>query len=108
MGLPQVGDQLIDLNCMLEFRGEFAHLRQPPSGESVVLGGGSRDASRKFGIWVVDRKLFRGGAMRLTRGKPAAERKAAGRLVEGRVVTNWKQALAQPALAYPERINHHL
>jgi putative transposase len=42
------------------------------------------------------------------RGKPAGERKAPGRLVEGQVVTNWKQALAQLAIAYPERINPHL
>lgn len=42
------------------------------------------------------------------RGKPAQERKAAGRLVEGQVVTNWKQALAQLAIAYPDRINPHL
>ena len=42
------------------------------------------------------------------RGKPAAERKAPGRLVEGQVVTNWKQALAQLAIAYPDRINPHL
>jgi putative transposase len=42
------------------------------------------------------------------RGKPASERKASGRLVEGQVVTNWKQALAQLAVAYPDRINPHL
>ena len=42
------------------------------------------------------------------RGRPPAERKAAGRLVEGQVTTNWKQALAQLALAYPDRINPHL
>jgi putative transposase len=42
------------------------------------------------------------------RGKPANERKAAGRLVEGQIVTNWKQALAQLAIAYPDRINPHL
>ena len=42
------------------------------------------------------------------KGKPAAERKAAPRLVEGLVVTNWKQALAQLAIAYPDRINPHL
>ena len=41
-------------------------------------------------------------------GKPSADRKAQGRLVEGQVVTNWKQALAQLALVYPERINAHL
>ncbi len=42
------------------------------------------------------------------RGRPANERKAPGRLVEGQVVTNWKQALEQLALAYPDRINPHL
>jgi len=42
------------------------------------------------------------------RGKPSAERKAQPRLVEGQVVTNWKQALAQLAIAYPDRINPHL
>jgi putative transposase len=42
------------------------------------------------------------------RGKPAGERKAPGRLVEGQVVTNWKKALAQLALAYPDRINPYL
>ncbi|ACV06806.1 IS256 family transposase [Kytococcus sedentarius] len=42
------------------------------------------------------------------KGKPAAERKAKGRLVQGQVVTNWKQALAQLAAAYPDRINPYL
>ena len=42
------------------------------------------------------------------KGLPPDQRKAAGRLVEGQVVTNWKQALAQLALTYPERINQHL
>jgi putative transposase len=42
------------------------------------------------------------------RGRPAAERKAPGRLVEGQIVTNWKKALAQLAIAYPDRINPHL
>lgn len=41
-------------------------------------------------------------------GKPAAARKAPGRLVEGQITTNWKQALAQLAIAYPDRINPHL
>lgn len=36
------------------------------------------------------------------------KRTAEGRLVEGQVTTNWKQALAQLALAYPERINPYL
>jgi putative transposase len=42
------------------------------------------------------------------RGKPSAERKASGRLVEGQITTNWKQALAQLAIAYPDRINPYL
>ena len=42
------------------------------------------------------------------RGKPASQRKAPGRLVEGQVVTNWKQALGQLALAYRARIDPHL
>ena len=42
------------------------------------------------------------------RGKPASERKAPPRLVEGQIVTNWKQALAQLAIAYPDRINPYL
>lgn len=40
--------------------------------------------------------------------KKGAKRKTAGRLVEGQITTNWKQALAQLALAYPERINPYL
>lgn len=31
-----------------------------------------------------------------------------GRLIEGQATTNWKQALQQLALAYPDRINPHL
>lgn len=42
------------------------------------------------------------------RGRPATERRAAGRLVEGQITTNWKQALEQLALVYPDRINPHL
>ena len=42
------------------------------------------------------------------RGLKADKRKAAGRLVEGQVTTNWKQALEQLALVYPDRINPHL
>jgi len=36
------------------------------------------------------------------------KRKAEGRLVEGQVVTNWKQALAQLSIAYPERVQRWL
>jgi len=42
------------------------------------------------------------------RGKPANKRKAPGRLIEGAVTTNWKKALEQLALVYPERIEPHL
>jgi len=42
------------------------------------------------------------------RGLPAEQRRAEGRLVEGQVTTNWKQALEQLALVYPDRINPHL
>jgi putative transposase len=37
-----------------------------------------------------------------------AKRKAEGHLVEGQTTTNWKQALAQLALVYPDRINPYL
>src|SRR5665213_3076261 len=37
-----------------------------------------------------------------------AKRTAEGRLVEGQITTNWKEALAQLTLVYPERINQHL
>ena len=42
------------------------------------------------------------------KGLPAADRRAAGRLVEGAVTTNWKRALEQLSLIYPERINRYL
>jgi transposase-like protein len=37
-----------------------------------------------------------------------AKRAAEGRLVEGQITTNWKEALAQLTLVHPERINHYL
>ncbi|MBX3683659.1 IS256 family transposase [Gordonia sp. (in: high G+C Gram-positive bacteria)] len=42
------------------------------------------------------------------KGLPANKRRAAGRLIEGAVTTNWKRALEQLSLIYPERINQHL
>jgi transposase-like protein len=67
------------------------------------------DAVRKL-LWLaicnIEDKRARDRAKE--RGLPAAKRKASGRLVEGQVTTNWKQALAQLALAYPERINPYL
>lgn len=40
--------------------------------------------------------------------KKGEKRTAEGRLVEGQLTTNWKQALAQLAIAYPDRINPYL
>lgn len=42
------------------------------------------------------------------RGKPAAQRSSKPKLIEGSVTTNWKKALEQLALAYPDRIEPHL
>ncbi len=42
------------------------------------------------------------------RGLPSDKRRAAGRLVEGQVTTNWKQALEQLALSHPDRIQPYL
>jgi len=41
-------------------------------------------------------------------GKPATERRAPGRLIEGAVTTGWKQALNALAIAYPDRIANHI
>jgi transposase-like protein len=41
-------------------------------------------------------------------GNRQTKRKAEGRLVEGQVTTNWKQALEQLVLAYPDRIEPYL
>ena len=41
-------------------------------------------------------------------GSRETKRKAEGRLVEGQTTTNWKQALAQLSMVYPDRINRHL
>ena len=41
-------------------------------------------------------------------GSRETKRKAEGRLVEGQTTTNWKQALAQLSMVYPDRINQHL
>lgn len=42
------------------------------------------------------------------RGAPRNKRKAPGKLIQGQMTTNWKQALAQLAAAYPERMNAYL
>ena len=42
------------------------------------------------------------------KGKKGKDRKAQGRLIQGQTVTNWNQALAQLAVAYPDRVNPYL
>ncbi|WP_350270576.1 IS256 family transposase [Brevibacterium sp. CBA3109] len=42
------------------------------------------------------------------KGKGKARKATTGRLVEGQITTNWKQALAQLAVAYPDRMNPYL
>ncbi len=41
-------------------------------------------------------------------GLPPEQRRAPGRLVEGQITTNWKQALEQLMLTYPDRITPYL
>lgn len=41
-------------------------------------------------------------------GSRQTKRKAEGRLVQAQITTNWKQALAQLAIAYPDRIQPYL
>lgn len=41
-------------------------------------------------------------------GKRASDGRAKGYLIEVQRTRNWKQALAQPAVTYPDRINPHL
>ncbi|WP_443218453.1 IS256 family transposase [Rathayibacter sp. YIM 133350] len=61
-------------------------------------------------LWlaICDIEDKRARARQKERGLPSDKRKAEPRLVEGAITTNWKQALEQLALAYPERINPHL
>jgi transposase-like protein len=66
------------------------------------------DAARKL-LWLAicnieDKRARERAKEKGTTGK----RKAAGRLVEGQVTTNWKQALQQLTVAYPDRMNPYL
>ena len=68
------------------------------------------DAAAVKLLWLaicnIEDKRARDRAKELGNGR--GNRKAEGRLVEGAVTTNWKQALEQLALAYPDRINPYL
>lgn len=68
------------------------------------------DAAAVKLLWlaICDIEDKRARAREQERGLPADKRKASGRLIEGNITTNWKQALEQLALVYPERINPHL
>jgi hypothetical protein len=58
-------------------------------------------------ICSIEDKLARDRAKEAGLGR-GAKRTAQGHLVEGQTTTSWKQALAQLALVYPDRINPHL
>ena len=53
---------------------------------------------------IEDKRALQRAKERGQKGK----RKAPGRLVEGQVVTNWKKAIEQLSVVYPDRINQHL
>ena len=78
--------------------------------KSAALHFPSDDAAVKL-LWLaicnIEDKRARERAKEKGR-KRDEKRVAQGRLIQGQVTTNWKQALAQLAIAYPERINPHL
>lgn len=57
-----------------------------------------------LGIWVQANERATGRK----RGLRAEQRKAPEHLAEGQATTNWKQALQQLSLVYPDHINPHL
>lgn len=68
------------------------------------------DASVVKLLWlaICDIEDKRAAAREKERGLPADKRRAEPRLVEGAITTNWKQALEQLSLVYPDRINRYL
>lgn len=70
----------------------------------------SDDAAAKL-LWLaicnIEDKRARDRAKEKGRRR-GAKRLAEGRLIEGQLTTNWKQALAQLTIAYPDRINPYL
>ena len=61
-------------------------------------------------LWLAIRDIEdkRARARAKEKGLPATDRRAPGRLVEGRIVQSWKPALGALALAYPERLAPYL
>ena len=61
-------------------------------------------------LWLAIRDIEdkRARARAKEKGLPATDRRAPGRLVEGRTVQSWKPALGALALAHPERLAPYL
>ena len=57
---------------------------------------------------IEDKRALEREKARRKRSAGAPRSHPAGKLIQGATTTNWKQALAQLSLAYPERINPHL
>ena len=57
---------------------------------------------------IEDKRTLEREKARRKRPAGAPRTHPAGKLIQGATTTNWKQALAQLSLAYPERINPHL
>jgi len=57
---------------------------------------------------IEDKRAHEREKERRNRPQGAPRSHPAGKLIQGATTTNWKQALAQLSLAYPERINPHL
>jgi len=57
---------------------------------------------------IEDKRARERAKERRNRAPGAPKGSVAGKLIEGAITTNWKQALAQLSLAYPERIHPHL
>jgi putative transposase len=57
-------------------------------------------------LWLAIRDIEdkRARARAKEKGLAATNRKAPGKLVEGQVVTGWKQAFGALAIAYPDRL----
>ena len=66
-----------------------------------------RSSCRKLAICNIEDKRARQRQKEQQKGR-AGKSATTGRLIEGAITTNWKQALQQLSLAYPDRINPHL
>jgi putative transposase len=83
-----------ELRKIINNRGHF------PNDEAVIK-------LLWLAICTIEEKRTRGRANEPS-SAAAPNAKTEGRLVEGQITTSWKQALAQLALVYPDRINPYL